>query len=433
MSAGTGIGRSLPDTRVAAPDQPSGFLEWFRSFLAQELAPSPRRLRTTLRIALMTMLASGLGSSLQLPDSYAPLTTWRIFSTGSPALGFVELNLLTAVMITSEASSLVLAGILSEAPWLSLAFIFGVATTSTYVVQGLGLKSAWVMIQISFFATFFTIALTPAEAGTSTAYAFAGIALAYAITYLGDNFIWPEHVERDLLDSLGARIERNRRHLEVAGVGYFSLEAAARIKPPPLYTMLATHLALFSKVRKEQPDPRRREILLSAISQGEQIHHAAIVLGYLSQADVPRVMRLKLRDELEAVFAAFDVSLRDRATHTIAGLREGEGEAAQRAAWTRLTQALEALRNRTTEGMPDLAATSGAEASNLNSFVRELHRLGQILRRTPEELPPAATYAPPKRDEQMRLAASLGLPQDPQMVRHSVRTGIAVAVAFVVL
>ena len=157
-----------------------------------------------------------------------------------------------------------------------------------------------------------------------------------------------------------------------------------------------------------------------------------MVLAYLSKAEAPRVIRLKLHDELREVFAALDASLRDREAHTLAGLRVGEGELARRAAAARLKRALEALRKRMAEVMPDLLTSSSAEASNLIAFARELPRLARILERTPEELPPGATYAPPKRNEQMRLAASLGLPQDRQMVRHSLKTGLAVAVAFVV-
>ena len=216
-AAGVTIQGGVADTRVGAANQPRGFAAWFANFVVQELTPSPRRLRATLRIACITALASGLGTTLQLPDSYAPMTQWRILATGSPAMGFLEMGLLTSLLTVSEASSLVLAGILSEAPWFALAFVGAVAVVSTYVFQGLGLGSAWVMIQIGFFATFFTMALTPRETGDATAYAFAGIALAYAITYLSDNFFWPERAERDLLESLANRIERNRRHLEGSG------------------------------------------------------------------------------------------------------------------------------------------------------------------------------------------------------------------------
>jgi hypothetical protein len=427
------IGRRFVDTRVAAEAQPHGFAAWLSSFLIQELAPSRQRLRTTLRIAVLTTLAAGIGAALQLEDGFAPVTVWRIYSTSSPMIGFLEATSLALIAAISESTSLILAGILSEAPWFELGFIGVITALSTYVFQGLGLSSAWILIQIGFLSSFFIIVFDSRTAGTATAVTFAGMTAGYALAYVADNFIWLENSERDLLESLAQRIERNRHHVQRSTAGYLSLEVAARIPSTPTYTMLATHLALLAKVNRQQPDQRRRQVMLSAVGQGEQIHHAAMVIAYLARADLPRHLRTELRPELEAVFAALDTSLRDRAEHTLAGLHQGEGENCRRDSAAHLERALGALRKRMAEMPPEAMIATSAEASNLNSFVRELHRLAGILEHTPEELPPAVSYAPPKRQEQMRLAASLGLPQDRRLARHSVKTGIAVSAAYVVL
>ncbi len=418
------------------PDpRPRGFAAWFASFVAQEMAPTPYRLRQTLRIATLSALGAGLAAVLQLPDGFGPMTLWRILATQSPLMTFPQLALLTGAAGFGESAAVVLAGILVEAPWLQLAFFGAAAATAGYLTQVLELGSAWVMIQIGVLSTFFVITLDAAGAGWAAAYAFAGMAMAYVVVYLADNFLWPGAAERALLESLGDRLERKRRRLEAAAVAYFAPEAAAALKPTPVYTLLATHLGLLKRVEREQPDARRRRILTAAVTQGEQLHHAVEVIVYLSREGVGARQRGDVREELEAALAAAIAALDELAGRVRAGL-VADGGAAPLAATLTLEAALARLDVRMAAlGMDETGGADFAEIANLAALVAELRRMARLLARTLERTVPALGAAAPETPGlagPARLLATRGWRRDPQALRHAIKIGLASTIAFVV-
>lgn len=414
----------------AAPDPaPRGFAQWFAAFLAQELAPTPYRMRQTLRIATLSAIGAGLAAILQFPDGFGPLTLWRILATQTPVITFPQFALLTGCAGFGESLATVLAGILVEAPWLQISFFAVAGAVSGYLTQVLELSSAWVMIQIGVLSTFFVMTLDAAGAGWSAAYTFAGMTMAYAVVYLADNLFWPETAERALLESLADRLERKRIRLEAVARAYLGAAVNGALKPPPVYTLLATHLGLLKKIGHEQPDPRRQEILLAAVTQGEQLHHAVEVLVYLSRAPAGGGRRDAAREELAAALDAAEAGLAELAERTRAGLAAASPLGASRAlaaALARLDARMTALDAAGTE------ADFGA-AENLAAFAAELHRIARLFERKLEPAAPAAGAAPkPGWRTKPGIFAAAGAPHDPQAARHAIKIGLAVTIAFIV-
>ena len=78
-------------------------------------------------------------------------------------------------------ASVVLAGILVDAPWILLRF-FGLATAlMTYTLNKKGLVGAWFNVVVRFLDTFFLCVFDPQNFGWSVAYTLSGIAVAIGV------------------------------------------------------------------------------------------------------------------------------------------------------------------------------------------------------------------------------------------------------------
>jgi len=121
-------------------------------FLAEELIPQPGRLRTSIRMALITALGAGLIAAMHIDSDLGIYLLWSIVS--APAAMMLPATGATLIAVTGVglAASVPLAGALVEAPWLLVTFFAVAAAASTYMLSDAQLTNGWRMVQIFFFS-----------------------------------------------------------------------------------------------------------------------------------------------------------------------------------------------------------------------------------------------------------------------------------------
>src|SRR5215469_813953 len=115
-----------------------------------------------------------------------------------------------AVML-ALITSVVTARALAETPWLMLPFVFVWISLSTYIRATRKLGVGVLVIQIVCLITFYGVVFDPGEIGWNAASSFDGSAIAFGVTVLFDNWLWPDPGEPILIESLGASVARARR------------------------------------------------------------------------------------------------------------------------------------------------------------------------------------------------------------------------------
>src|SRR5271168_3170808 len=107
-------GFAKPEIRLA---KPSGWFDQLAALLTRELAPSSRKLRTALRMTTIATLGAGLVVSCHVNNELGTYIVWLLVGAGP----MMSLRKATAFLIAEAfalASSVVMAKILVEAPWL---------------------------------------------------------------------------------------------------------------------------------------------------------------------------------------------------------------------------------------------------------------------------------------------------------------------------
>jgi len=95
------------------------------------------------------------------------------------------------------ASSVVMAGILAETPWLMLPLLFASISLSTYVGTIRNPGAGLLLIEVVCLDTFYGVVFTPQEIGWSAAGAFGGSVIAFGTIVPFDNWLWPRPRRRD--------------------------------------------------------------------------------------------------------------------------------------------------------------------------------------------------------------------------------------------
>jgi hypothetical protein len=117
-----------PDLQIA---QPFGWLDQLERLLARELAPSPRKFRTALRISTIATIGAGLIASCHVNSQYGTYFVWLLAGAG-PMLSARKACLFLIAEAFALAASVVMARALVEAPWLMMPFLFALFSLSTY-------------------------------------------------------------------------------------------------------------------------------------------------------------------------------------------------------------------------------------------------------------------------------------------------------------
>src|ERR1700689_1267510 len=111
--------------------QPSAWFDQIAALLARELAPSSRKLRTALRMTTIATVGAGLVTSCHVNNQLGTYIVWLLVGAG-PMMSVRKAGTFLIAEALALAASVVLAGILSESPWLMLPFLFALISVLTY-------------------------------------------------------------------------------------------------------------------------------------------------------------------------------------------------------------------------------------------------------------------------------------------------------------
>src|SRR6202158_3386174 len=127
----------------------AGWLDRLAALLAQELAPSSRRFWTSLRMTTIATVGAGLIVSCHVNNQLGTYIVWLLVGAGP----MMSLRKAVAFLIAEAftlAAAVVLAGILSETPWLMLPYLFALVSFTTYLGTTRKLGAALLLIQVTF-------------------------------------------------------------------------------------------------------------------------------------------------------------------------------------------------------------------------------------------------------------------------------------------
>ncbi len=324
------------------------------------------------------------------------------------------------------ALSVVMAGILSETPWLMLPFLFALISFTTYVGTIRKLGAALLLIQVTCLYIFYGVVFAPGEIGWGAAGEFGGSVIAFGMIVLFDNWLWPDRGEEILLESLGASVAHARSRLLAASNFYLDRRGAPRPPIPPPTSDLPAHMALLNRAVAEGVSEHRHAILLAAITRVARIDLEVDRLTVAARQNVPGEIRAMVRPEIqatvEAIAAVLDEIAREMPTHIAVGV-----DTPPPASRIRARSAMDALTARVLQVRPTyIGKASSAEIENFATFADSLAALtGHIERLLDEPPQPHATLA------SAAVPRLTGAP-DPAVVRYSMKVGFCVVIGYVI-
>ena len=404
-------------------------VRWFDSLvslLAEELAPSPRRLKTTLRMAVIGTVGAGLVASCHV---YNQLGTYLVWILIGPVAMLSLRNAVTYLIMLAPvvAASVQLAGMLVEAPWLMLAFIFLMIAIINFLNVRFALGAFGLIIQVVTLNIFYGVVFAPGDFGWQAAGLFGGCVIAFVLIALFDTWIWPDPAEAILPESLAASIARNRaRFVDVANF-YLGERAGKRPPEPPFTSGMPAQLALLERARVEGVPAHRRAILLAAISREERLHIQIDRLTVVVREVLPRELRMMFRPEIERTVSAIAAALDELAREIVANVRTGPDNPPSLAAVQSRT-ALDALDARIVELRPSYINRVGAaELANFGALTDVLHAMVRLIERPLDEPPAAAASA-----TSVRAADAPAPKLDPALARFCAKVGLCVVIGYVI-
>jgi len=406
--------------------QPLGWLDQLAALLARELAPSSRKFRTALRLATIGTLGAGLIASCHVNSGLGTYAVWLLVGAG-PMMPPRKASAFLIAEALALAASVLMAGILVEAPWLMLPFLFVVISLSTYVGAIRNLGSGLLLIQVVCLDTFYGVVFAPQEIGWSAAGTFGGSVIAFGTLVLFDNWLWPDRGEEILLESLGASVARDRSRLLEASNFYLDRPNAPRPPLPPPTSDLPAHMALLNRAVAEGVSEHRYAILLAAITRLARIGLEVDRLTFAARQSVPGEIRAMARPELqatvEAIAAVLDEIARELPTHIAVGVDQPPP-----ASRIRARSAMDSLSTRVIQIRPAYIGTaSSAEVENFATFKDSLAGLTGHIERLLDE-PPQPPAAAPANSVVTRLTDA----PDPMLVRYSMKVGLCAMTGYVI-
>ncbi|MGH7932546.1 MAG: FUSC family protein [Candidatus Binataceae bacterium] len=404
----------------------TGWSAWLTALLAEELAPRPRKLRVSLRMAVVATIGAGLMTVAHIDNPLGPYVVWLML--GPVAM----MSLWTAaayLMVEAPvlAASVLLAQVLAETPWLMLPFIGAFTALSTYLIIVRKLGSFGLVMQVVALDSFYGVVFAPGSIGWSAAAVFGGCAIAFGLIALFDTWLWPDPAEAMLLEALAGGIERTRSRF-AAITGFYLGEDARRRPPEPSITSdMPVQLTLLNRATTEGMAPYRRAVLLAAISRATRLHIAVNRLTLAAREDLPHDVRAMVRPEIEAVADAIAAALDEIAREVPINIRTGPDERPPPQA-AKVPLAMDSLDKRVVALRPAYIDHAGAvELANFAEFTDALHDMTRLIERPLDEPPPdsaaeAATVVAP--------APSARL--DPALARYCVKVALCTVIGYVI-
>ena len=404
----------------------AGWLVRLKGLLAHELASSPGRVWTALRLTTIATVGAALVVSCHVNSELGTYIVWLMVGAG-PMMSFRKaIGILLAEGILL-AASVVMARALAETPWLTLPFLFAFMAFFAFVAITRNLGAAAVLGQVLSLASFYGVVFAPHEIGWAAAGAFGGSAIALGVIVLFDNWLWPDRADPILIKALETTATHERARLVEASRFYFDHRAARRPPEPPPTSDLPNHLALLERAAAEGATTHRRAVLLAAITVMARIHLEVDRLVFTARENVPREIRAMSRPEIEAAVDAIAAVLDEIAREAQILIRFGADQAPTPAALG-ARAAMDALGARITHVRPAyIGRASATELGNLASFTECLATLTRLIERPLYE-PPAATASnsPPR---------PLPAPHDatdPGLMRYCLKVGLCTVIGYIV-
>jgi uncharacterized membrane protein YccC len=405
---------------------PLAWLDRVEALVARELAPSARKIRTALRIATIVTIAIGLDAICHVNTQLGAVIVWLLAGAGPMMSMRKALSWQIAVML-ALITSVVMARIFADTPWLMLPFVFVWISFSTYMGTTRKLGVGLVVIQIVCLIIFYGVVFSPQEVGWNAAASFGGSAIAFGVIVLFDNWLWPDPGEPILIESLGASVTRARAQL--LGAANFFLTGASVPRPPlPAPTSdLPAHMALLDQALAEGASDYRRAILLAAITRAARINLEVDRLVTTVREHLPREIRTMVSGEIQAAVSAIATALDEISRNLPARIVAGTDEQTP-ATRTRVRLAMESLAARVIAIRSTyIGKASPAEIGNFAEFIDSLAVLSRHFERPLDEPP-----GPPIVDQSKSAVPRLSNPVDPALVRYCLKVGLCTVVGYLI-
>jgi uncharacterized membrane protein YccC len=372
-------------------------------------------------------VAIGLDAACHVNSQLGAVIVWLLAGAGPMMSVRKAFAWLIAVMLALIAA-VMMARAFAETPWLMLPFIFAWISFSTYVGMTRKLGAGMLVLQIVSLVILYTVVFEPEEIGWNAAAAFDGIAIAFGVIVLFDNWLWPDPGEPILIESLGASVARSRSQLLAASNCFLGGE---RVPRPPVSAPtpdLPTHMALLNQAVAEGASEHRRAILLAAITRAARINLEVDRVITTAHENLPRAIRNMVRGEIESAVNAIADAL-DQISHRLwARIAEGEEEQTP-AMHTHLCMAMDNLAARVIQIRPAyIGKSSPAEIEHFAEFIDSLAVLARHVERPLDEPPrsPATDFT--KSTVPPRFAVSA----DPAIVRYCQKVGLCTVVGYLI-
>ena len=406
--------------------EPFAWFDQIAALLARELAPSSRKLRSALRMTTIATIGAGLIVSCHVNNQLGTYIVWLLVGAG-PMMSMRKACAFLIAEAIALCGAVVMAGMLVEAPWLMLPFIFAMMSFSTYFGATRKLGAPMLLIQVVCIDTFYNVVFAYDQIGWAASGIFGGSVIAFGTIVLFDNWLWPDRAEQILLESLGATVARDRLRLLGASNFYLGQPDAPRPAMPPPTSDLPADMDLLNRAVSEGVSAHRQAILLGAITRMARIGLEVERLIIAARQEVPREVRNMVRPELQAAVDAIaevldEISLEMR-THLVVG-----ADQTPPASRTRARTMLDSLSARIIQVRPTyIGKASSAELENFADFTDSLAALTGHVERLLDEPPQPAT-ATPANDLVPRLSDA----PDPATVRYALKVGACVVIGYVI-
>jgi uncharacterized membrane protein YccC len=406
---------------VGAP----GWLDRLEALLARELAPSPLRFQTALRLTTVATIGAALVVSCHVNSELGTYIVWLMVGAG-PMLSLRNSSGILVAEAFLLTSSVVMARVLAETPWLMLPFLFAFISLFTFVSVTRELGAVAVLGQVVSLDSFYGVVFAPQEIGWAAAGAFGGSAIALGVIVLFDNWLWPDPADPILMKALETTAAHEHARLVEASRFYLGSRAARRPPEPPPTSDMREHLALLDRAAAEGATAHRRAVLLAAITLIARIHLEVDRLVFAARENVPRGIRAMLQREIETAVDAIAAVLDEIAREAPILVRLASDQPPPAA--VRARSAMDALSTRITQVRPAYIGTKGAaELGNFASFTDCLATLTRLIERP--------LYEPPSDAASISSPRPLSEPhntRDPALIRHCLKVGLCTVIGYVV-
>jgi Fusaric acid resistance protein-like len=409
-----------------AIQRPLAWLDQLEALVARELAPSPRKIRTALRISTIVTIAIGLDASCHVNSQLGAVIVWLLAGAG-PMMSIRKALAWQIAVMLAVIASVVMARAFAETPWLMLPFVFACISFSTYVGTTRKLGVGLLVIQIVCLITFYGVVFSPQEIGWNAAALFDGSAIAFAVIVLFDNWLWPDPGEPILMESLGAAVARARSQLLGASNFFLAGESVPRPPLPAPTSDLPAPMALLDQVVIEGASERRRAILLAAITRAARISLEVDRLIITVRENLPREIRTMVRREIHAAVNAIATAL-DEISHELPARVVVGADEQPPATRTRLRLAMDTLAARVIQIRPAyVGKASAAEIEHFAAFIDSLAVLTRLIERPLDE-PPRPATGDPSNSAVPRSTDHV----DSALVRYCLKVGLCTVVGYLI-